>query len=311
MIGPSHHVQTIFHLVPQNPKAESVLAHPDNQQFVSSSAPPSGRNDLEGGERGGPRPGLEIGYHVRRSPDPEIIVEVGRNADLILPATTISAIQFSFEVHPKSKAIVFHDRSRYHNTIIEPFGFRSDRSVRQLVLEPGISYDIAAGSERKDLYRFKVWWVNAEQAPGKVNEGYRTAKMRALNNRSARTVDEDEAEIPSSCNKKLQTLADAGVQRVTQGELLGRGSFGEVRKAVDLDSGRYVAVKRIVLTRYSAKRNKLSIDRKITTLSSLCHVSCQIDYLQLFNLTVYLEEYSRVLRLKQIGGRHAVRVHEP
>lgn len=259
------HPQTIFHLVPQNSEAKAVLAHADNQQYVSLSKPPE--------EKGGdPELALEIGYHVSARPGPEVIVEVGRNADLVLPASSISAVQFSFETHPESKAIMFHDRSRLYNTIITPFGLRT--GIRQHVLQPGMLYEISAGGARGDLYCFELWWVDKKTVLQKVERGRRVAEERAQNPRWARTVEEEATELSSWYKTRLPTPADGGVQRTTRGVRLGQGSYGEVRKAIDLDSGYNVAVKSIALPDKSAPSDlESSIWREVKTLSTLSHVS--------------------------------------
>ena len=229
------HRQTIFHLVPISDKAKAVLVHPDNEPFVSLSS-----------TEDGPQSGLEIGYHVPARPRPEVIVEVGRNADLILPTSSISAVHFSFEVHSESKKIMFYDRSRHQSTKIEPFEFRRDGTFRQIVLQPGIVYKIGAGGERKDQYEFELHWVAEESALQEAEKGYRLAEERAQNPRWARTVDEGLTELSSWYNTRLHTPTNGGVQEATEGEYLGRGAWGEVRKAVYLDSGCPIAVKKIV-----------------------------------------------------------------
>ncbi|KAH8589897.1 hypothetical protein B0O99DRAFT_317828 [Bisporella sp. PMI_857] len=199
------HSQTILHLVPDkgNLKAISVLAHPDNEKYVSLSSP---RPHREGGqddkEDDGPKLGLEIGYHVPLRPRPEVIVEVGRNADLILPASSISSVHFSFETHPESKLIMFHDRSRHRNTKIDPFGFRTDGHIRQLVLQPGIIYKITAGGEKSDLYRFELRWAQMEEFDvlEKIECGYHVARERAQNPRWARTIEDGPTELSSWYN---------------------------------------------------------------------------------------------------------------
>ena len=263
------HPQTISHLVPKNKKAKAVLRHPDNEPFVSTS---SIQED--------PEDGLEIGYHVPARPRPEVIVEVGRNADLILPSSSISAVHFSFEVHPESKEIMLHDRSRHHSMQITPFEFRKDGIFRQVVLQPGTVYTISAGGERKDLYKFELHWVAKEKkgTMQEVEQGYRHAEKRAQNPRWARTVDEGLAELSSWYNTRLHTPADGGVLRATEGEPLGKGAWGEVSKGVDLDSGCFIAVKKITLPPRSQRtfEEEDRLRREVRTLSSISHVSINL-----------------------------------
>ena len=139
--------QTLFHLVPDKncTKAAEMLLHPDNDPFVS---PCKDANDVCG---------LEIGYHVPIRPRPLVIVEVGKNADLIMPGASISQVHFAFEIHPESRQIMFLDRSRFRNTKIAPVCFRPDGHFRQVVLQPGTQYTVSAGGEKTNLYVFH--WI--------------------------------------------------------------------------------------------------------------------------------------------------------
>ncbi|KIX07197.1 uncharacterized protein Z518_01850 [Rhinocladiella mackenziei CBS 650.93] len=135
------HPQMIFHPVPHDcsPKAKEMLLHPDNKPFVSLYKKAAGPDEED-------QYGLEIGYHVQTRPRSLVIVEVGKNADLVMPGSNISQVHFSFEIHPESRQIMFWDRSRLHSTKISPDGFRVDGNFRQVVLLPGTEYKISAGA---------------------------------------------------------------------------------------------------------------------------------------------------------------------
>jgi FHA domain len=266
------HRQAILHLIPQNSQAGEALSHPDNAPFVSLATHRKRDGSIE------QKFGLEIGYHVPARPCPEIIVEVGRNADLILPGSSISKVHFSFEMHPESKEIMFHDRSRYHSTMINPDCFRVDGNFRQVVLRPETKYHIGAGGGKKDLYTFDLWWVRKEGAAEETERGYQMAEERAQNPRWARTVDDGPTELPSWYNTRLHTPSGGGVQRTSEGKELGKGSFGEVKKAVDLDSGRFVAVKKIGLPQKVngvPSEQETRLYREVKILSSISHVRFQ------------------------------------
>jgi hypothetical protein len=259
------HSRTLFHLMPGNGclEAGEILLHPDNKPFVSY---------CENGKYG-----LEIGYHVPAKPIPQVIVVVGRDADLILPGSTISGRHFSFEIHPESRQIMFCDRSRLRNIEIKPVGFRGDGDFRQVVLEPGTKYVISTGGEKKNQYVFDlVWPGKPENVLREAERGYQMAKDLGKNPRWAQTVDEGLTELPSWYNTRLHTPTIGAIQRTTEGIHLAKGAFGEVLKAVDLDSGCLVAVKKIVLPPKvghfpSDKENLLR--REVKTLSSISHVS--------------------------------------
>jgi serine/threonine protein kinase len=81
-------------------------------------------------------------------------------------------------------------------------------------------------------------------------------------------------ELPSWYNTRLHTPIDRGVQRTTKGEPLGEGAFGKVIKAVDLDSGYPIAVKKIVLSKIKLAPSDLesSLRWEVKTLFSLSHI---------------------------------------
>ena len=240
------HPDTIFHLIPQNDDTKGLLEHPDNQAFVSICAALPRQSHAKDTAGDALSLALEIGYHVPQHPRPEVIAQVGRNTDLILPAPSVSSVQFSFEVHPESRAIVFHDRSRYRNTTLSPLGFGAHEDVRQHVLQPGVTYMIGAGGENGDKYRFEVRWVSKDSAAERALKGWQMAMERARNPRHARTIEEGPTDLASRYRTRLPTPANWGVQRITKVKFLGKGAYGEVWAAVDLDTGGWVAVKKIV-----------------------------------------------------------------
>ena len=275
------HPQTIFHLVPDKEciKAKEALLHPDNEPFVSHC------QDANYGC------GLEIGYHVLARPRPQVIVEVGRDADLILPGSTISKIHFSFEIHPESRQIMFCDRSRFRNTKIGPVGFRTDGNFRQVVLQSGTAYRISAGGEKAKQYIFDlVWPKHAENVLQETQRGHQMAEGRVQNPRWARTVEEGPTELPSWYNTRLHTPTIGVVQRAAESKLLGKGAFGEVYRAVDLDSGCLVAVKKIVLppkVRFPQSGEEDILRREVKILSSISHVrlyKCRLFILESYSV---------------------------
>lgn len=264
------HPQTIFHLVPhkESPKAKEMLLHP-NSPFVSLCKENRGQdNNYEYG--------LEIGYHVSTRPRPLVLVEVGENADLIMPGSSISQVHFSFEIHPESHQIMFWDRSRLRSTKIAPVGFRKDGHFRQVVLQPGMKYIIGAGGEKAEQFIFSlIWRKRSESMLQETGKGFEMAEARLQNPRWARTVEDGPTDLPSWYNTRLHTPAVGAVQRTMEGERLGKGAFGEVCKAVDLDSGCLIAVKKIPLPPRlgpTASNEELMLRREVKVLSSISHV---------------------------------------
>ncbi|KAK6366496.1 hypothetical protein LTS17_010582 [Exophiala oligosperma] len=235
------HPQTIFHLVPNehSPRAQQMLLHPDNEPFVSlCQADNPGEEDAYG---------LEIGYHVSARPRALVIVEVGKNADLIMTGPNISQIHFSFEIHPESRQIMFLDRSRLHSTKIEPLGFRVDGNFRQIVLVPDTTYTISAGGANVDQFVFDIRGFKKKDVFQEVEKKSQMVDLRGQNPRWARTVDDAPTDLPTWYITRLHTPIIGAVQRTIDVKELGRGAFGQVWKAVDCDSGCFIAVKHIEL----------------------------------------------------------------
>lgn len=273
------HSQAIFHLVPLNPRARDTLVHPDNERFVSLSRARPSPNGSEATENSVPELGLEIGYHVPATPRPGVITEVGRNANLILSAPSVSAVQFAFESHPEAKIILFHDRSRGGNTTIDP-GFKRGDGIRQRVLEPSTVYRITTGGETGDLYSFELRWAEGD-ALQKVERGYQIAIARATER--ARDLRWAPTPVWSSFNTRLDTPAAALVQRTAKVKLLGMGTFGKAWEAIDLDSGLYVAVKEIDLRRGDSAQRDFQNHawREVKNFSGVSHV-CSHTTLHLY-----------------------------
>lgn len=157
------------------PASDSLL-HPDNKPYVSRCNTHRNKDDLE------------IGYHVPKRPRSRVIVEVGRDADLILQGSSISRIHFAFELHPESGEIMFCDLSRCQNTQIDPVGFRTDGDLRQVVLQPGTKYHIRAGGENADEYIFHIEW-SINDVLAEARRGDQMAAARVPNPRLIRTTE--------------------------------------------------------------------------------------------------------------------------
>ncbi|KAL2410454.1 hypothetical protein ABEF95_001087 [Exophiala dermatitidis] len=272
------HPQTLFHLIPDahSLMAKQMLYHPDNEPFLSvcKSAPITVENGY----------GLEVGYHVSRRPRPLVIGEVGRNADLVMPGSSISKVHFSFEVHPESRHIMFVDRSRLHGTRISPEGFRLDGDFRQVVLMPGKQYTIFAGAENSDQFVFHLHPIEAmEYLLPKVELDSQMLEARGENPRWARTTEGAPTVLSAWYSKRLREPAVGVVQRAVEGGRLGKDQFGEVLKAVDCDSGCLIVVKKIKLDprKESAvpyKKLWSLVQREVAVLSEISHKNI-VEYL--------------------------------
>lgn len=249
--------RTICHLIPKSHAAMQAVQAEENKAFVSRCSDTT--------EDGPADYGLEIGYHVRAIPSPGVIAEIGRNADLIWPASSISRVQISLEINPYTKAIICRDQGRLPTTI-GPDGFKEDAGVRCMVLTPGTAYTIKAGAGEDQLYEFKLVWTTKDGEHVKYEiqkESYLAQKHQLQNPRLALTVAERVTDIQtwSSTGRRapagqvanieeyLSSIKPhapvAGVVTWATGPTckLGEGGFGQVSRVVDIYTRLYVAAK--------------------------------------------------------------------
>lgn len=194
---------------------------------------------------------------------------------------------------------MFVDRSRLHSTKIDLDGFRVDGNFRQLVLKPKEKkYKISAGGEKADQFVFYLrGFKAAEDALQEVEKESQMVGARGQNPRWARTVEDAPIDLPTWYNTRLHTPAIGVVQRAIDVGPLGKGAFGEVRKAVDRDSGCFIAVKKIELpprVEFAVSNEEVLLRREVKVLSSISHVrsfSCWIYIVFLHCVQKNIVEY--------------------
>ena len=89
--------------------------------------------------------------------------------------------------------------------------------------------------------------------------------------RLARTIDEADTNLPSQRQTRVHTPGQLKVRYETFGEL-GKGQFGEVHRALDVDAGRLLAVK-IIKAPTAARGNMRELKREVEILARVSHVS--------------------------------------
>ena len=257
MARPHPHPLALFSLVPLNDRARAVLAHPDNIGLVSALA--DGRS------------GLDIGFHVGSS-SRYTLATLGRSgADVSVEGSGISRIQCSFEVLEESGVVMLYDRSNSMSTQV--FGmsatpFEPGRT-RRVVVRDKLNTEIGMGGASQSLLRFALVWhcdtIDVEEQ----------LKNRVDNPRLARTVDETPTVLPSQRLTRIHTPGNREPKiRYAKLVELGRGEFGEVWKAVDVDSGKIFAVKMIKQPTLGFQAEAwVLLKREVETLSQISHVS--------------------------------------
>lgn len=277
MPRPRHH-RTLFSLEPVNDQAKEVLADQINKSFVST---------LDDG-----RLALGIG-HIRSKRGAGTLATLGRgNTDIWIENPSISRMQCSFEMDLDSRIVMLYDKSSNSSTQVlgenaTPFEYGRDRKVAVL---PSIDTMIGMGGEGRDLILFRlVWHQNHIDTMKKVNDLVDLASAQEDNPRLAQTIDAADA---VGANQRVTRIHASGTQRLpiryTELGDLGRGRYGNVRKAVNMDTGKLMAVK--TLQRYVNDTNQqldlgrqsgyYALKQEVENLANLHHVSKALNSLK-------------------------------
>ena len=255
------HPLAFFSLVALNKRAYAVLNHPDNIHNVSVFRDPmQDKNILHG---------LDIGLHIG-SKSRYTLATIGRCGDILVEGSSVSRIQCSFEMHEKTKQIMLQDRSSNRST--QFFGdtavpFELWRPHRRVVVHEKVNLIFGFGGVACDLYQFQIVWHKRDDLKANMNLDY-----RELNPRQARTVlEQPPTDVPSQRATRIHTPGNAETLRFSEIEPLGKGSYGTVFKAANVDSGEYLAVK--VVNRPSLlSQDWKMLKREVENLSRISHV---------------------------------------
>ncbi|CAH0022777.1 unnamed protein product [Clonostachys rhizophaga] len=259
MSPPEPHHLALFSLVPLNERAERVLAHLSNQHLVSQ---------VKDG-----RLGLNIGHVRSMSRDNATLATLGRNGDVTVDSCSISKIQCSFEIDPDTKVIMFYDRSHGQTSQVSgdnatPFEYGRPRKA---VVQNNVNTIIGMGGTRRNLIQFQlIWHCNPRNTMERVKD--RERRILAENPRLARTIDEADTVLPSQRETRITTSGPQRLKtRYDKGERLGSGAFGLVHQALDLDTGKLMAVKIIRRPAGPMQQEWVNLKREVQILSRLKH----------------------------------------
>ncbi|KAJ5244027.1 hypothetical protein N7489_004123 [Penicillium chrysogenum] len=230
---PTRRPLPLFSLKPLNEQAKKVAEHPWNQHLASKSS--DGTTVLD------------IGFHIR-SCSHNTLATLGRgDTDIFVDGSNISKIQCSFEIEPATQLVMLYDRS--HGQSTQVFGsnatpFEHGR-LRQVVVQHLLNDVLGMGGIGKNAVQFQLMWKqNPSQTMEIVRnrEGVRNDYMD--NPRLARTTDDLETVPPSQMQTRIHTPGPRQLtMRYIKVDRLGAGQFGVVYKALNVDTGKFLAVK--------------------------------------------------------------------
>jgi hypothetical protein len=258
----------LFSLVPCNDRAKTVVADPCNSHLVSL---------LHDGELA-----LDVGFHIR-SKSCNTLATLGRgDTDIYVPGASISKLQCSFEIQADSNVVMLYDRSHGHTTQVLGEGatpFESGR-MRKVVVQKGINEKIGMGGVSRNLVQFELrWHQDFFQTVEKIKNWETVSASYNENPRLARTIDETETVLHSRRETRIHTPGTQLKMRYTLvGPPLGSGQFAIVHKGIDMDSGKFMAVK-ILKPGRSKHEEYYALKREVEILSIITHVCGSISIL--------------------------------
>ena len=153
--------------------------------------------------------------------------------------------------------------------------------LRRVVVQQGLNTIIGMGGVGCDLVQFELIW---HQGPIDTVEKVKSQEGMSCgaeeNPRLARTVDEAPTVLPSQRVTRIHTPGERKLRMRYKniGPPLGSGQFGIVHKCIDVDSGKFMAVKILKRPQGISQedwREELcyTLKREVETLSDISHVS--------------------------------------
>lgn len=225
----------LFWLVPANFEARKVAEDPVNRRRVAC---------MQNGKLA-----FDIGFHVQQYSQ-TTLVTLGRNGDIIIPGRHIRRCHCSFEIDDLATGIVrLWDQTTIKGTRVigvNSFPFQPGLE-RKVVFWPGCNTKFEICGAKQKRYEFCLDWI--KETDTDIVEAIRPwldPAMAAMEDpKVARTVvdDGDETFAPSHWPSKIHTTSPVKL-RFIQRKQLGSGSYGDVYRAIDIDTGKVVAVKR-------------------------------------------------------------------
>lgn len=272
------HSLALFSLQPLNDKANAVVEHPHNRCLVSKQ--------IDGSQV------LDIGFHIRsRSCSTRTLALLGRgDTDIKIEGSSISKIQCSFEINLDTKVVMLFDRSHGQTTQLcggaigqDTFPFEHGR-IRKVVVQKHLNEEISMGTGQSIVWFRLIWHQTAQGTIDKVNARESVPQDYVQEHEDtphlAHTLEELDTVLPSRMQTRPHTSGARQLHmRFRKLVELGKGAFGTVHKAIDVDEGKFLAVK--ILRRPGpgfkvdewVRSCHYAQKREVETLSQISHVS--------------------------------------
>ncbi|KAI1305448.1 kinase-like domain-containing protein [Xylaria venustula] len=235
-------LSALFSLIPLNIPAIEVIDEVSNQHLFNETTQ-----------------GLDIGHTFSKSGDNQTLAILGRSGDVVIRGRRIAKIQASFEIDSETSIVMFYDRSHSYTSRISgqnatPFEHGRPRKV---VVLPGHNTMIGMGG------------ITLEIAKGRLDSSLQ------MNPVFDRTIEDDgDTVVPSQREARIHTpWPQQPIVRYAKINPLGSDQFGEVYRAVNMHTGKILAVKslkRSVHTSEDAKRYKV-MKREVEIFTRLSH----------------------------------------
>ncbi|KAI9661288.1 MAG: hypothetical protein M1821_009615 [Bathelium mastoideum] len=238
--------RTIFYLTVygRNEGATAVINHPENRRLRSISSDN--------------RPALEVGFTKDRKTS---LATLGRgDTDIFIDRTDVSRLQ------------VFGQKAQDGAPFL-------DDHPRRVLVQIDFNTVICMGSERQGRIEFElVWPQQPAQTMDAIKKHNMTAATQAINPRQAQTVDDADTILPLQRQTRIHTsgASNPSIRYVTLGDPMGEGTFGKVYKAINVDTGKFLAVKRFKTAQGNANMGAYiykTIKREVETIARCSHMT--------------------------------------
>ncbi|KAH6884922.1 kinase-like domain-containing protein, partial [Thelonectria olida] len=151
--------------------------------------------------------------------------------------------------------------------------------LRKVIVQDNVNTIIGMGGVGRNLVQFELKWHCRSDGTIERLKDRERAPLEE-NPRLARTMNETDTVLPSRRETRIHTPGPQPPKmRYVSGGVLGAGQFGVVYKAVNVDSGKFMAVKKMVRpARVAQQEEWMKLRREVEILSRISHEHV-VDYI--------------------------------